>query len=389
MKRSDIPVKVLVMCLSDPDGDPRPRRAVELCTQLGFDVSVMGYPTGRTFALHSYYPLLSPSSSVLHKILRRLWGIVGILMPSERERVFCEKKRFGLTGAKTALAGQRFDILIVEDLQLLPLAFEVRGDGKILFDAREYYPRQNEGDLWFDLFEKPRRVQLCRDYLPQCDAVVTVSEGLRREFLKEFGVDAEVYRSTPLYVDHPVHPTDPERIRMVYHGAANRNRRIENLIEIVSLLDDRFSLDLILTGNLRYQQELRRKASSMKRVAFRDPVPIEEIIPTIGQYDVGFFYYEPTGFNIAHCLPNKLFEYIQARLMIAIGPSPDMAELVKEYGCGVIAGEFSVHAMAKSLNSLSAADIDKYKNNSDRAAKELCFEKEKNKMSTILKRILL
>jgi hypothetical protein len=71
--------------------------------------------------------------------------------------------------------------------------------------------------------------------------------------LKEFGVDAEVYRSTPLYVDHPVHPTDPERIRMVYHGAANRNRRIENLIEIVSLLDDRFSLDLILTGNLRYQ----------------------------------------------------------------------------------------------------------------------------------------
>jgi hypothetical protein len=118
-------------------------------------------------------------------------------------------------------------------------------------------------------------------------------------------------------------------------------------------------------------------------------VPIEEIIPTIGQYDVGFFYYEPTGFNIAHCLPNKLFEYIQARLMIAIGPSPDMAELVKEYGCGVIAGEFSVHAMAKSLNLLSAEDIDKYKNNSDRAAKELCFEKEKNKMSTILKKMLL
>lgn len=381
-------LKAIVLCLADPSGNPRPRRVIELCHTLELDVSVMGYPLTQPFYLQKHFILPSPSPSLIHKILRRLWGTAGALLPFEKGRIFCEAQRFGFTEAKNPVHGEEFDLLIVEDLQLLPLAFEIRGDGKILFDAREYYPRQNEGELWFDLFERRRRTQLCRDYLTRCDAVVTVSEGLRREFLNEFGVDAKVYRSTPSYIDFPAHATNPEKIRMIYHGAANRNRRLENLIEIVSLLDERFSLDLILTGNPRYQQELRRKAASMERVGFPAPVPFEEIIPTIGKYDIGFFYCEPSTFNLQNCLPNKFFEFLQARLMIAIGPSPDMAELVNEYRCGVVAEEFSVQSMAKALNSLSAAKIDEYKQGSDKAARELCFEKERDKMISILNKLL-
>lgn len=381
-------LKAIILCLADPSGNPRPRRVIELCHTLALDVSVMGYPLTQPFYLQKHFILPSPSPRLIHKILRRLWGMAGALLPFEKGRFFCEGQRFGLTGAKNAVRGEQFDLLIVEDLQLLPLAFEIKGNGKILFDAREYYPRQNEGELWFDLFERRRRTQLCRDYLPRCDAVVTVSEGLRREFLNEFGVDAKVYRSTPSYVDFPAHTTNPENIRMVYHGIANRNRRLENLIEVVSALDERFSLDLILTGNPRYQQELRHKAASMKRVSFPAPVPFEEIIPTIGKYDIGFFYCEPSTFNLQNCLPNKFFEFLQARLMIAIGPSPDMAELVNEYRCGVVAEEFSVQSMAKALNSLSAAKIDEYKQGSDKAARELCFEKERDKMISILNKLL-
>jgi len=388
MKKNDVPAKVLVMCLADPSGNPRPRRVIELCHALGFAVSVMGYPLTRPFSLRKHFILPSPSPRLIRKILRRLWGTVETFFPFEKWRLFCEAQRFGLTEAKNSVRGEQFDLLIVEDLQLLPPAFEIKGNGKILFDAREYYPRQNEGELWFDLFERQRRIQLCRDYVTRCDAVVTVSEGLRREYRKEFAISAMIYRSTPAYAVFPVHQTTPENIRMIYHGVANRNRRLENLIEVVSMLDERFSLDLILTGNPRYQQELRRKAASMERVSFPAPVPFEEIIPTIGKYDIGFFYYEPTGFNIAHCLPNKFFEYIQARLMIAIGPSPDMAELKNEYRCGVVAEEFSIQSMAKALNSLSAAKIDEYKQGSDKAARELCFEKERDKMISILNKLL-
>ena len=379
---------VLIMCLADPSGDPRPLRAIELCRSKGFSVSVMGRLPQKPLEGVTYFPLPKLSLSLPHKIARRLFCAAIALSPFEKGKIFWEGLRFGMQGAERLIRGRRFDLLIVEDIQLLPLAFAVRSGARVLFDAREYYPRQNEGELWFEVFEKRRRIQLCRDYIARCDAVVTVSEGLRKEYFREFGITSEVYRSTPSYVDFPFHPTDPDNIRMIYHGAANRNRRLENLIDIFSCLDERFSLDLILTGNPGYQQELRQKAAPMKRIAFPDPVPFEEIIPTIGKYDIGFFYCEPTTFNLQNCLPNKFFEFIQARLMIAIGPSPDMAELVKEYGCGVVSKEFSIQSMARTLNSLSVEDIDRHKQRSDRAARELCFEKESEKMAALLDRML-
>lgn len=380
--------RVLVMCLDDPSTNPRPLRAIELCRSQGYSVSAMGYPPCKELDVDDFFPLPVPSLSLAGKIRRKLYSLAGALSPFEALKLFWEGLRYETSTAGALLQGKAFDATIVEDLFLLPLAQSLGNCGKVLFDAREYYPRQNEGELWFDLFDGPRRKQLCSRYMTRCDAVVTVSEGLRREYLKKFGVATELYRSTPPYFDLPVRRTGPKRIRMVYHGAANRNRRLENLIKVASLLDDRFSLDLVLAGNPRYRQELMRKATGMARIGFPEPISFDKVVPAIAEYDIGFFYYEPTGFNIAHCLPNKFFEYIQARLMIAIGPSPDMAELVNQYGCGVVAEEFSIQSMAKALNSLTAEDIDGRKRNSDRAARELCFEKESEKMIAILDRLM-
>jgi hypothetical protein len=33
-------------------------------------------------------------------------------------------------------------------------------------------------------------------------------------------------------------------------------------------------------------------------------------------------------------------EFIQARLAVAVDPSPEMARLVQRYGCGVVAPDF-------------------------------------------------
>jgi hypothetical protein len=390
LKNKHLSGKVLVMCLADPSGDPRPRRIIELCASQGLGISVLGYPTQKPLpSVTSYYEFPSPPVNIINKIWRSICSIMSAIMPSQSLGLYFEKLRFSFIYAtKRYFRDEKFDLLFVENIQLLPLAFEIKGGGKIVLDAREYYPRENEGELWFDLFERRRRVKVCRDYLPRCDVVLAVSEGLRREFLKEFGVNTVVYRSTPPYVELPVCPTDSQVIRMVYHGVANRNRRIEKLIEIVSLLDERFFLDLILTGNPRYQQELQQKAASISRVSFPQPVPFDEIAQTIGQYDIGLLYFEPVTFNLKHSLPNKFFECILSRLMIVIGPSPDMAELVSYYGCGAVAEEFSVQSMVKVLSALSTEDIDNCKQQSDIAARELCFEKESAKMITILNSLL-
>lgn len=375
---------VLIMSFSDPTNDPRPFRAIELCKSMGFNVSVLSFPFQRELDIDSYYPLSIPQTKISHKIARRIYGFIASVIPYPLVQTFVENRRFGIYNVKKMFKEKRFDLIIVEDLFLLPLAFDIKKRAKILFDAREYYPRQNEGNLWFNLIEKPRRVQLCEKFLSKCDSIITVSNGLKREYEKEFDIKSNVIRSTPPYIDLTPCQVEKSKIRMIYHGAANRNRKIENLIEVFKRLDNRYEMDLILVGNKRYQEELKKVAEGLPKVRFKDPVPFNQIIPTIKDYDIGFFYCEPTTFNLARCLPNKFFEYIQARLMIAIGPSPDMADLVHKYNCGVVAKSFSIEAMADALNALDVEDINEAKKNSAVAAKDLCFEKEQLKLKEIL-----
>lgn len=375
------------MCLADPSNSPRPKRAIELCVSLGFHVSVLCYTPNTKIDAVQIFPVISPSYSLLQRVLRKIYGAATAVTPTEKGKRFWENLRFGIQGVINKLGDTRFAVIIVENLELLPLAFSLtkkNGFSRVIFDAREYYPLEFEGNIWFELFEKKRRISLCSQYLSRCDIILTVSEGLKKKYASEFGINPVVYLSTPYYVEQVIHKTHPDQIKLVYHGAANRDRKLENLIEVLLNLEDRFSLDMILMGNPQYQAELKKKAAGSKRIAFPAPVHFEEIIPTIGKYDIGFFYYEPNGFNVTHCMPNKFFEYIQARLMLAVGPSPDMAELVNYYNCGVIAKDFSVKSMVLALNALSVAEIDAAKANSDRAARELCFEKEREKLAAVL-----
>jgi len=384
--------KVLVMSLTDPSKDPRPRRIVELCVLMGLAVDVLGLPFKDKECpfpkIQRHFELSPLGTGVQNKLLRRIWALCATVSPVETLRCVFDSWRFNFNGWSKKLSDESFDLIIIEDLQLLPLTFQIKNGAKLIFDAREYYPRQNEGKAWFSLVEKPRRLQLCRKYMSKCDSVVTVSEGLRDAFKKNFGISSVLYRSTPSYADMSVKLTDKGNIKMVYHGVANRNRQIEKLIEVVGLLDGRFSLDFFLVGNDGYQSELKKLASSDPRIRFMKPVVFREIIPTIGKYDIGLFYCEPSTFNLKHCLPNKFFEYIQARIMVAIGPSPDMAQLVKKYGCGVVSEAFSVESMAEALNGLSVEDIDRAKQCCDAAAKELCFEEESKIMRGIIQNLI-
>ena len=89
-----------------------------------------------------------------------------------------------------------------------------------------------------------------------------------------------------------------------------------------------------------------------------------------------------------YALPNKFFEFIQARLAIAIGPSPEMARLVKQYNLGIVSQDFTPKSMAESLNSLTKEQIRQYKENANQTAKILNAEREGEKLLRILEEVL-
>jgi hypothetical protein len=280
------------------------------------------------------------------------------------------------------LAGRNFDVIIANDVETLPIAFRFPSRARIIFDAHEYAPRHFEDKRSWRIFFQGFNTWLCRKYIPRIAGMMTVGKGLAREYEKNFGRRPVVVMNANVYTD--INPTavSPNVIRMVHHGIATPSRRLELMIEMMQHLDERFTLDLILlkpgfasATTAAYIDHLRQLAGGDKRISILDPVPITQVVKTVNAYDIGVFLLPPINFNYENTLPNKLFDFIQGRLGVAIGPTPEMAEIVKQYSNGVIADDFTPLSLAKQLTPLTAAQIAAFKTQSAIAARDLNAEK--------------
>lgn len=359
--------KALVLCLSDPNGDPRPNRVVSwLADSFRVTVAALAPPDDRRIKFVDLGPDAIPGRNSAVDYVRHaagLWLNHRVGRPQAMEWTRAMRR------CAAALEGQRFELIVCFDLGLLPLAGALKGGAKLIFDAREFYPRQFEDrPVWKACFQ-PHARHLCRTYLKSCDRIYTVSPGLQDGYRAEFGVETELFLSLPAYQDLQPQPVDASAIRLIYHGNANPSRSTDRMIELMRRLDDRFQMDfMVLPTGGRYVEGLKRQAAELPRVRFVPPQPFENIVPFINAYDIGVFYVPPRNFNLKHCLPNKFFEFIQARLAVAVGPSPDMADFLGTHDLGVSADDWNLDGMADCLNALSADCIYAYKQRSHAVA---------------------
>lgn len=291
--------------------------------------------------------------------------------------------------ALSLLGGQKFDLILANDLDALPLALRIAVDSPVLLDAHEYAPLEYEDVFLWRLIVQPYREYLCRTYLRRTKGMLTVCDGLADEYARVYGVKPKLLMNAPTYQYLKPSPVEEGIVRMIHHGAAIPSRHLEQMIEMMQFLDQRFRLDfMLLSANQDYLNHLKKLASGDSRISFVDPVAMLDIPKVSNQYDVGIFLLPPVNFNYKNALPNKLFEFVQARLGIAIGPSPEMARLVERYKLGVVANDFTPQALAKRLNALTTADIVKFKEAANVAALELCFEKNAEVLIDEIQRLL-
>ena len=365
--------KILVVTSNDLNNNPRPRRLISYLNSK-YCVDVLSPNNQSDLTLNQHYALAEPDIilRIKRKILRYFSKYIGKYNVFDK---WCYHiSRQAIIDIKTN--NIQYDFIFIENIKLLPLLMHLSYKNKVIFDAREYYTRQNESNYIFSRFEYYYLYYLLKKYLPKCDYVLTVSQGLATEYKREFGINPILLRSTPVYHEIQVSETNYDEIKLVHHGVANTNRNLHNLIDIVNNLDSRFSLDLYLGGKSREISRLKSLIKDNVRIRVLNHVPFDEIIPTLSNYDIGLAYYYPTGFNIKHALPNKFFEFIQARLAVLTGPSPDMKDLLDKYGCGFVSEKFSNQSVINLLNNLSVEQIDEAKRASDEAAKVLCWEEE-------------
>lgn len=295
------------------------------------------------------------------------------------------------------LQSEKIDLILANDVESLPLAFKIanKNSCNVVFDAHEYAPRHFEDKWVWRTFFQPMNIYLCRKYIAKTAAMLTVGKGLANEYEKHFKCKPVVITNANYFYELNPSPVGATKIRIVHHGIATPSRKLELMIEMMDHLDDRFSLDLYLisTGfssskTIDYPQKLETLAARGNRTRIIPPVKTEEVVPKLNEYDIGLFLIPPVNFNYANTLPNKLFDFIQARLAIAVGPTPEMAEIVNEYNLGVVSDDFTPQSLAKKIISLTLEQVESYKRNTEKAARELNAETNKTKFQNLVEQAL-
>jgi hypothetical protein len=283
-----------------------------------------------------------------------------------------------VTGAaRRALADlPPFDVIVANDIETVGLALDLSPRHGVHADIHEYAPLLNEEVLIWRLAVAPYKRWLCRTFLTRASSVTTVGKGIADEYARVYGVRAEVVTNAAPWAPLKASGVG-ETVRIVHSGAALRNRGLEHTIQAVLGTEAPVTLDLYLVPNdPAYLRELRELAAQDDRIVFHEPVRYQELVATLNGYDVGVHVIPPTNFNNRWALPNKLFDYVQARLGVLVGPSAEMAAVVREHSLGVVAGGFEAQDIGRALLELSPDSVRRWKANAEASAHALSAEEQ-------------
>lgn len=363
---------VLIMNENDLDLDSRVLRQLKMLDNRDFKITVLGYNFSKANQFKNVEFLKIPE--------KKRKKIISLKTFFRTLRLF-KYYYFSLDvviNTFEKLRNKKFDVILVNDTFWVPLAWELKKiyNCKLICDAHEYYPLEFEENKEWNKKEKPFKEWIISTFYPKADKIFTVSYSIAQKYKQIYKMEPIVFMNACNYYDlKPVFKTNG-KIKLVYHGGAIKSRKIENLIKAMELCKNT-ELHLYLIGNDEYYKELIELAKKYPHVYIHPPIDSNQLVYELNFYDIGLVYYYPSNFNNKNALPNKFFEYIQARVPVIAVKTPDLEYFVNRYQIGIVLDDCEVESLSKAVNELTFEKINKMKENTNFAAKDLCLEKQK------------
>lgn len=268
---------------------------------------------------------------------------------------------------------QKPDLIICHHFMMLPLAYKLKKqfNSALILNTHEYYPLEYENQLDWLRNNFKMNQWIGKTYLSHCNSCFGVSEHINQRYLDEFGKDFVYIPNDKKYLNiEPSEVTDT--IKLVHHGNAIPERGLEAIGDSICLLPASYTLTFILVEiDPEYLQAFQDRYHNEKRICFKKEVEVKDISASLNSYDIGLCIIEPSNFTYKYCLPNKFFEFIQARLAIIAGLNPEVVMLTEKHNLGLSIGSHDANSIAKTILRMSKSEIVKFKQNVHRKANEL------------------
>ncbi|MBN1116791.1 MAG: glycosyltransferase [Bacteroidales bacterium] len=274
------------------------------------------------------------------------------------------------------------DIVVANDLDTLLaswLAAKIRRK-VLLFDSHELFTEVPE------LVDRPFIKHIWRlgerILLPGIHIGYTVSRPIQEFYKAKYNKDFTLIRNVGMFRFENNHIPDIDEKVIIYQGAVNKGRGLELMLETLKLLN---GIKLWIVGSGDIIEDLKTKARVLnveEKVVFIGRVPLDKLWKYTSKGDLGFSLEEDLGLNYRYALPNKIFDFIQARIPVIVSDLPEMRSLVEKYQVGIVLKKRTPENLAESIKSIlfNEAEREDIARNLELAARDLCWEREEDKI---------
>lgn len=282
---------------------------------------------------------------------------------------------------------RNYDIWHCNDFEPLMMVWMLRIFRKkplVVYDAHEYAREKNGlGKL-----EK----KIVRYFEPICikkaNRVITVSEGIAEEYERLYGIkDVEVIYNAPHAIQLNEKPDifrmkfgiAKEKVIFLYQGKFHKGRGIELVLQATEYLRNTNAV-LVFMGSGGLVQEVERVAETNENVYFHPEVPYEAIIQHTASADFGLLTVENICLSYYYCMPNKMFEYIQAGIPILTTNLYDCKNLITKEHIGLVIPEFTAKSFGESILKAMETDTAQFREGLRSAASKYHWKVEEEKL---------
>ncbi|MBI2389032.1 MAG: glycosyltransferase [Deltaproteobacteria bacterium] len=302
--------------------------------------------------------LLPEESFGSGRTVRRLAPATRRLRPSRRARAVQVIEWLGHVLA--ASGRERPTVVHAHSITTLPVGvwMKRRYGCRLVYDAHEL---ETESASATGL-KKPVSKLVERILIREADAVLVVSESIRRWYERSYGLrNVHLVRNVP-EVRHGVHGGAQRRewrrslgvpddaLLFLYQGLLGRGRGVELTLDAFSRVGP--DKHVVFLGYGPLERLVKEAAARHSNIHFSPAVPPDRVLEITRNADVGLAMIEDVCLSYRYCLPNKLFEYILSGIPVIASDFPDMGQVIDDQHCGwrTRVDSAALHALVSRLD---------------------------------------
>ncbi len=227
--------------------------------------------------------------------------------------------------------------------------------GRVVLDVHEHYPSRLDRRLAWPFRPMARGLLrfACRAMAKRADAVVVAKDGLAADF----GRDCVAVRNYAEAPDVPPRHHGPGPLTLLHLGALSRARGWPQMLAALALASP--NTELTIAGRFTDDSEADFFAEAERlglrsRVTFLGWLAPDKMAQAAAGADINLVLFQPGDENHRLALPHKLTDGMLAGLpVIAPDFAIEVAEMVREAGCGLLVDVTDPAAIAAAITTLA------------------------------------